>query len=462
MALRFLDRRAELARLAGLLARQDGCLAVLHGRRRCGKSRLIREALRRRTAVYYVGDDRDAALQRAALAGEIARLLPGFGDVRYGDWPALLARFWREAPPGSVLALDEFPALVASDPSLPSLLQKLIDAPPRPGAPHLVLAGSSQRMMLGLVLDGSAPLFGRAGEILPIRPLGAGWIGPALGLTDDVRAVEAFALWGGVPRYWELALDQPSLLAAWESLVLSPLGVLHDEPRRLLADDFREATQPLSLLTLVGAGCHRLSEIAGRLGKPATSLARPLATLLELGLVRRDLPFGASLRDSKRTAYRLGDPFLRAWFRFVEPNRSRLEAGLAASVAGEVAAALPRHVSTVWEDLVRASVPRGRWLRRAWGPASSWWGPGTDRRPLEIDVVAESLDGAELLVGEAKWQESLDWEREAALLREKAARLPLAQGRHVRLALWVKRVPPRRTPPQVAVVTPRQVLRALR
>jgi hypothetical protein len=458
-AVRFLDRREELARLKALLSRADARLAVLYGRRRCGKSRLVQEALRRRRSVYYVGDDRDSALQRAALAQEIARLLPGFAEVRYPDWEALLQRFWREAPRGTTLALDEFPSLVQSDASIPSLLQKRVDRPGREG-PHLVLAGSSQRLMQGLVLDRTAPLFGRASEIIKVAPLGAGWIGRALALRDAVAAVEAFALWGGVPRYWELASDHDSPLGALEALVLSPLGVLHDEPRRLLLDDAREASQPLSVLALIGAGCHRLSEIAGRLGKPATSLARPLAGLVELGLVRRDLPFGASLPDSKRTAYRLADPFLRAWFRFVEPNRSRLESGQSAAVAREIAAALPLHVSSVWEDLARESVPRAA-RAGPWGPAASWWGPGTDRQPLELDVVAERPDRSELLLGEAKWQERIDWPREIAALRRKAARLPLAQGRRVRLAVWAKRAP-RSLPPDVACFAPADVMRALR
>jgi AAA+ ATPase superfamily predicted ATPase len=456
----FLDRADELARLRPFARRAEGGLAVLHGRRRCGKSRLLREALRGVRAAYYVGDERESTLQRAALAVEIARLVPGFADVRYPGWEALLARFWRDAPRGSVLALDEFPALVASDATLPSLLQKILDGAGR-GGPRLVLAGSSQRLMQGLVLDRTAPLFGRAREILKVPPLRAGWIKRAFGLRDDARAVEAFAAWGGIPRYWELAAEYRELRPALEALVLSPLGVLHDEPRRLLLDDVRETAQPLSVLALIGSGCHRLSEIAGRLGKPATSLARPLATLVELGLVRRDLPFGASLPDCKRTAYRLADPFLRLWFRFVEPNRSRLEAGLAPAIAQETMAVLPLHVSGVWEDLVRESVLRARYLGKAWESVGSWWGPGLDREPLELDVVARSKGGAELLVGEVKWQERLDFSRESEALRQKASRLGLAQGRDVRLAIWTKSAP-KRVAPGVACFTPTDVLGALR
>jgi AAA+ ATPase superfamily predicted ATPase len=435
MRLPFLDRTDESRRLKAFFNARDGGLAVVYGRRRLGKSRLLSEALPAKRAVYYVADDREATLQRAALAEEIARLIPGFSEVSYPGWEELLRRFWAEAPGKAALAIDEFPSLVASAPELPSLVQKRVDSEGHRGV-SVVVTGSSQRLMHGLVLDGTAPLFGRAREILRVGPLPAGWIREGLSLRSAMAATEAFAVWGGVPRYWELAAEQRGLSRAMEHLVLSPLGVLHDEPRRLLLDDLSDTTQASSILALIGAGCHRLSEIAGRLGKPATSLARPLARLLDLGLARRDVPFGSSVRDSKRTAYRLDDPFLRFWFRFVEPNRSRLAAGQSSRVRREVERELHTHVATVFEDLVRQSVPRAGYGNQTWGSAASWWGPGLDRSPMEIDVVAESEDASTLLVGEVKWSRRVDWQREEASLRRKVEHLPLARGRAVRLALW--------------------------
>ncbi|MBK5296610.1 MAG: ATP-binding protein [Vicinamibacteria bacterium] len=200
MRLPFLDRRDEAGRLTALFKRRDGGLAVVYGRRRLGKSRLLLEVLPKRRGIYYIADDREASLQRRALAGEIGRLLPGFADVVYPDWEALLRRFWSEAPRGTVLAIDEFPSLVASAAELPSLLQKGVDQASGQRV-YLVLSGSSQRLMHGLVLDRAAPLFGRAREILRIGPLPAGYIRQGLSLRDPVRAIESFAVWGGVPRY---------------------------------------------------------------------------------------------------------------------------------------------------------------------------------------------------------------------------------------------------------------------
>ena len=219
-------------------------------------------------------------------------------------------------------------------------------------------------------------------------------------------------------------------------------------------------TQAASILTLIGQGCHRLSEIAGRLGKPATSLSRPLERLLYLGLVRRDVPFGASSRDTKRSLYRIADPFLRFWFRHVEPNRSRLEAGQILAVGREIQARFAEHVAGVWEDLVRASIPRRRYFGRTWGEARSWWGPGRDRSPLEIDVVAASTDGTALLLGEVEWATSPAMDRASASLRRKAKSLPLAEGRQMFLGIW-NPVVPRRPGRGIAHFGAHEVLRAL-
>ncbi len=123
MRLEFLNRQRELARLGKALDRREGKLLCLYGRRRCGKSRLLQRLLEGRRSAYYVGDDREAPLQRADVAREIARVLPGFEAVTYPGWTELLDRWRREAPMGSVLALDEFPAMVNASPELPGLIQ---------------------------------------------------------------------------------------------------------------------------------------------------------------------------------------------------------------------------------------------------------------------------------------------------------------------------------------------------
>ena len=440
MRLGFLDREEEQRRIRRALSRTESTLVCVYGRRRLGKSRLLTQILPAQNAIYFVGDQRDAALHRAALVREIARLIPGFDTVVYPSWDALLRRWWGEAPDGAVLVLDEFPYLVASAPELPSVLQALVDRS-CDRARHTILCGSSQRMMLGLLLDASAPLYGRARELLRLEPLGPRWLRQALSLASDEDVVSHFAVWGGVPRYWELAAEYGDLWAAVGDLLLDPLGVLHREPGRLLLDDLREVARASSILALVGQGTCRVSEIGGRIGVPAPSLSRPIARLVELDLLRRETPWGAPPRRTKRSVYHVADPLLRFWYRFVDPNRSRLEAGQRGPVLADVRAAWPLHLGPVWEELARECVARREVLGTRWLPAGRWWGAGTDRRPLELDIVARSAsDPGETLVGEVKLSATnRELPRLLAGLEEKAARCPALQGARVRVALWVLR-----------------------
>jgi AAA+ ATPase superfamily predicted ATPase len=250
----------------------------------------------------------------------------------------------------------------------------------------------------------------------------------ALPEASEQEVLEQFSIWGGVPRYWELAAEFTRVSQAIQNLILAPQGVLHNEPRHLLIDEMKDIVQASSILMLVGQGCHRLSEIAARLGKPATSLTRPLLNLQELGLIAREIPFGADERNGKKSLYRLADPFLAFWFRFVQPNRSLLESASVSSVYRMISPMIPQHTAEVFEVLARRCVPRLAIAGQEWGSARRWWGSGHSGQQMEIDVVAESLDGKNLLLGEVKLSATaVEMDRIQKQLQVKGAQLPFAK-----------------------------------
>jgi hypothetical protein len=399
----------------------------------------------------------ESPLQIRALASQIALRIPGFDSVEYPSWDSILGQFQRQCRTDMTLVVDEFPYLLKLYPPLESIVQKAVDTGLNC---NLVLCGSSQRMMHGMVLDSNAPLYGRATEILRIGPLMPGWIADGLDLSG-IPAFESYSVWGGVPRYWESAREYVDLPQALKCLVFDKNGVFHDEPSRLLADDVRSASQPSSILALIGMGCHRLSEIAARLGKPAANLSKPLAQLVELGYVNREIPFGEDAKSTKRSLYRIADPFLRLWYRFINPNRSLLEIGLVDQVHTECMRSFSAHVAGIWEDCARVSTAFVPIDGIQWKPALRWWGAGLDRQPCEIDIVAESFDGLHVLLGEAKWENSVDASSLLARLKRQSANLPFVRGRDVHFALWAK-MPPEDTIPGCTVLEPGAVLTALR
>ncbi|MDE0104675.1 MAG: ATP-binding protein [Bryobacterales bacterium] len=403
--MRFVDRREEMGRLDRALAR-PGSFSVIWGRRRVGKSRLLVEWSGRHNGLYTVADLSVPSVQRRYLASAVAERFPNFADVEYPNWRAFLTRLSEEADrvgwPGPFV-IDELPYLIAADPGLASDIQNWIDHPSRQLG--VVVSGSSQRMMHGAVLDASAPLYGRADQAFALRPLQPGHLSDAFGSDDWRWLVSLYALWGGMPRYWELALPFGSdLEAAVDSLVLDPAGPLHEEPARLLEQEIPPASALRPLLDVIGAGAHRVSEVGGRLGRAASSLSRPLKSLVEMGLVRRETPFGANPRTSKRSLYRIDDPFLRLWFRVIAPHR----AAMYASPPESRLLYWKRHRGQLegyaWQELCRAAVPL---LHRAdhpvaklgpFEPAWRYW-RGSQR---EVDLVTPDIERNRLLVGEAK------------------------------------------------------------
>lgn len=435
----FFDRTTETKALQKFLSSGTPSLAIVYGRRRCGKSRLLQQ-LKTPSAIYYLADQSDRALQLQAIATQLSGALPGFDAASYATWESLFTalngRIPRNKTKPFTIILDEFPYLVAEYPALPALIQKLIDT--HSLQTHLLLCGSSQRMMKGLVFNESAPLYGRAREIIKIRPLMAGWIKDALGV-DDSEAVERYAVWGGVPRYWELAADFTGHPEAIRDLVFNRDGILHNEPRRLLADDMRTDTQPHSLLAVIGSGVHRISEISGRLQKPAMNLLRPLDILTELGLVLREVPFGESEKTTKRTLYTIADPFLRFWYTYVYPNLSSLEQELYSHVLSLWRKTKDQYLGGIWEDLARESVPRLVIGGKRWNLARRFWGKDPSGGLIEIDIVAESTDKSAILLGEAKWGKA-DVPALQAKLETMAPLLPFAKNKKVITACWLGKV----------------------
>lgn len=396
-----------MERLDRLVARKAAGLVALWGRRRVGKTRLLSQWCRQHHGVYTVADESAEAVQRRYFAEAVSDKLPGFKDVEYPDWTSLLRRLSSDARAAGwkgPLVLDEFPYLVLSSPSLPSVMQNWVDLEAARDGLLVAISGSSQAMMQGLVLDPASPLYGRALEAFALSPLPAGWIGEAIGITDPLRALEAYSVWGGIPRYWELAVPFGNALDdAVDALALDPLSPLHTEPDRLLREETPSAVALRPLLDVIGNGCHRLSEIAARLGSPATSLGRPLVRLQELGLIIREIPFGESPKSSKRALYRINDPFFAFWFRVVAPHRGLLASAPSSARIKLWRDAKPALVSRVWEQLSRVAFPSlaPEGVLSGWLPAARWWQGAAP----EWDLVSASADGRQGALGEVKWSE---------------------------------------------------------
>ena len=391
----FVNRNIEIARLKRVLSNEKAQLVVIYGRRRSGKSTLLRQIIDNNT-IFFSADMRETPLQISALAERIEGIISGFSTPVYPDWDSLLRTLNRSLHKRITLCIDEFPYLVKNSPELPSLIQNIHDDGAHSNY-NIIICGSSQMMMHDLVLNKKAPLYGRAGEIMKISPLSVHHLMTFLAITPE-EAVMEYSVWGGIPRYWEVRKSSRSLEEALEYNVINPYGLFAEEPERLFSDEIRTSVQAFTMLTLIGSGCHRLSEIAARMEKPSTHLSRILAFLIELKYIRREIPFGESLRSTKKTLYKIDDPFLNFWFTFIAPEKSRIDLGLTSQALQDIKKKMPIYTASVWEELCRKAVPF-LFPDDNFNPAKRWWGRGIDGSQLEIDVIAESRDRKIIVAG---------------------------------------------------------------
>jgi hypothetical protein len=350
------DRDAEWADLADFaLSPLPGLrIAVVYGRRRQGKSYLLRRLTGAVGGLYHLATEQaePVSLRRfgdslAAWAGMSA------GVFGFGGWEQALrtaaevmaepsrSRAFRNAPP--LLVLDEFPYLVQETPGLPSLVQSLYDslgpgAGAGTGSLRLLLCGSAISVMADL-LSGTKALRGRAALELRVRPFGYRDARDYWGIADPSAAFAHNALVGGTPGYRELVPDpqvpeDPAQLGGWLARnVLRPSMPLFDEARRVVHEDprIRDTAAYSSVLAAVAAGESSPTKIGGLLGRPATSLTHQLATLASARFIdrRHDL-----LLD-RRPVVTVADPMVRFHQLVIEPYLADLEAGRARQVWAE-------------------------------------------------------------------------------------------------------------------------------
>jgi AAA+ ATPase superfamily predicted ATPase len=390
MELSFTNRTAELKELES--AATAGGLLVVFGRRRVGKTRLLAHWLKPRKGLYTQAIEGSKEIQLEQV----------FRDIQDRLTTSLVPKTWAELfellslqKERLILCLDEFPYLVAADPSLPSVLQRWLDHD-KPKQFLLILSGSSTRMMNNLFLNRSAPLYGRARKLLHIEPMGYAAFCTACRLNPaDMESFTRFALVGGIPKYWEFVEPKASAIDLADELFFGFAPYLDQEPVRILRDEGISGGNAISLLEVIGRGAEKSSEMASRLGTVQTNLSRLLQQLIDASVLIREIPFGESPRSTKKTRYHIQDPALRFWFRVYSPHRTRWHTYSRA----EKSKLLHDHASTVFEDF----------CRQQHAEASRYW-----EGDLEFDFVRTERHGSgreRAIVSEVKWRQLSAGER---------------------------------------------------
>ena len=420
------DRDVEWMELSAFTAdeRPGATLGVVSGRRRQGKTFLLRALCEATGGFYFAAEEATDAESLHQLGTALGAHLHLPTPLRLGTWheafDALLA-LGNDRP--LTVVIDEFPYLARANPAIPSILQNAI-APRRAererSRSRLLLCGSAMTFM-GTLLAGSAPLRGRAGLELIVPTLDYQLAAQFWNITDPVLAVKVHAIVGGTPAYRrEFARDDAPADAAdfdgWvQRTVLNPASPLFREARYLLAAEaeLRDMGLYHSVLAAIADGNTTRGGIATYTGRKSGDLAHPLNVLMDCGLVNRR---SDAFRDNRAT-YEIAEPLISFYHAVMRPiwsdlahtrNPARLwdrsQHRFSDNVLGPHFEQLARH----WVRYFAAEETVGGFPTRV--------EPGTvndsaSKKTRQVDVVAYGFGEADqqtiLAIGEVKWREKM-------------------------------------------------------
>ncbi len=260
--------------------------------------------------------------------------------------------------------------------------------------------GSSIGMMEKEVLFYKAPLYGRRTASLEVKELPFNALKAFFPGRSFEDIVKIYSVFGTIPAYIEKLDPKHDIFTNITELILNKGTFLYNEIEYILREELREPRNYFVILRAIAQGKRKMSEIVNETGFEKSLVARYLDILRSLRFVEKDVPVTEKQPEkSKQGLYRLHDKFFTFWFKYVFPNRSRLEIGNIDYVMKLIRGTFEHHISTTYEDIC-ADLCKNLMSDRLMQYTSigRWW-----QKNEEIDIVALDEESKTVYFGECKW-----------------------------------------------------------
>lgn len=406
--MRFIGREYELKELNEEYKKGNFALSVIYGRRRVGKTYLIKEFLKDKKGYYFVALESNALINLSLLSMAVYEAcgnlkgLPDFLDFE----SAFRYLFEYTKENRIVFVIDEYPYLAQTAEYISSLLQKLIDEYRDNSKLFLILCGSSMSFMENQVLAYKSPLYRRRISQLKINPFN---------YLDAAKFVESYSykekaivygLTGGIAEYLTFFNDNVELKTNIINNFLKTSGRLFEEATNLLKQELRQPKTYNDILFAIAGGASKLNEIATKLNMQTGGLTYYINSLVELGIVEKKTP--VLDRKTKRPVYVIKDTMFRFWYYFVQKNMNLINMELGEMVYDkQVKTRLNEYMGSVFEKITieyfeqRLRKGKLNFIPTDYG---NWWGNDKIRKKeSEIGLLAYD-ENNNYLFAEVKWK----------------------------------------------------------
>ena len=413
MEQQFINRKEELKFLESKYDSNKPELILIYGRRRVGKTELIKKFINgKKNAIYFLVTNEGIKENIKQFRNTIAETLKieYFKDLDIENFNRLFYYLAKELKERTILVIDEFPYLIENDRTIISQFQKIWDEYLKDKNILLILMGSSIGLMNEL-MNYKSPLYGRRTGQYEINPLSLIHLKEYFNV-DFEELIKIYAIIGGVPAYFTLLNPEASLDEIVKEKIIKKGEFLFEEPIFLLTQEFRETRIYLMILKYIALGYNTFGKLNGILEFDKGNISKYLYRLEQLKLIETILPIGRK----KGGIYRIKDYFFNFWFRFVYPNKKDLELGLVNGVFNRIKKEFNSFFGRVFENIILELLETKQInIKLDFTKIGRWW-----HKDKEIDIVAVDEFNNEILFGECKWKSNVDAKKILKELKEKA------------------------------------------
>ncbi len=403
---KFVGRIEELEYLNEEYRKKESSLVVLYGRRRIGKTSLIKEFGKDKNIMYFLATEESETQNLENFKNIVMEHTKNelLSSVKVDNWEILFnVLLNEEVNEKIVLVIDEFQYLGKINSAFPSIFQKIWDEILKNKNVMVILCGSLINMMESQTLNYTSPLYGRRTGQIKLKQIPFKNYKEFFSKKSNERdLIEKYAVTGGVPKYIESFNENIDIYKEIREQVMNKQSYLYEEPNFLLQNEVSEVGSYFSIIKSIAAGNRKLGNIASNLGVNSTNLSKYLQTLINLDILEREVPVTEdNIEKSKKGQYKIKDNFIAFWFQFIYPNKALLEMGKDEAVLKKIKANfIDNNVSYIYEEVCREKMwdlndPK---IPVTFDKVGRWWDANH-----EIDIVGLNSDGNEIIFGECKY-----------------------------------------------------------
>ena len=399
--MKFINRKKEMQTLEKEFSKENS-FTVIYGRRRTGKTTLIKEFIKNKNAFYFFADKQNEKIQIERFKYQMS---DHFNDeflqnIELKNWDGIFDYLISKSSSQEklVLVIDEFQYLCMVNKEFSSIFQRIYDEKLKDSNIMLILCGSLISMMYSQVLAYDSPLYGRRTSQIRLKPIEFEYYNEFFENKNQRELIEYYSVTGGIPKYIQEFNKEESILWNIENNIFNNNNFLYSEPKFLLQEEISDLSRYFSILQAISNGDTKMSAIASRLSLNSSSLTPYISKLIELDILKREIPVTENINNSKKTLYYIKDNYLAFWFNYVYPYQSYLEIDNLRFPMEKLKSNFNLWISKACERLCLDSILKDEKIPFPLMKTGRWW----DKND-EIDVVGLGED--KIIFGECKWSE---------------------------------------------------------